>query len=269
MAAQYGLLAHGRWPCVQPRRPTRCVSPGLEREETTERRSAISVPSNGPGRMHGRAPPSRRSASVRAHLRGNSLASELPRARLCRGKAGSPAGAVVSPASCADRPAREVMPSFWNAWRRWVSTVAWVMNKCWAIWRLDRPSAASTATCRSALVSASGPVRAARRGRARAASSSALACPASGTVPVRWARSRARRRGTRAWVRRPVQPEVGAVVGERERQLIPGGSRVPASGPPRPATPRRGPWRPRRTPAGRCRAWRGNRSCGPARVAHW
>ena len=54
------------------------------------------------------------------------------------------------------------------------------MNRCWAICRLDRPSAASSATCRSALVSASGPVSAVRRGRAPAAKSSRLACSASG-----------------------------------------------------------------------------------------
>lgn len=35
--------------------------------------------------------------------------------------------------------------------------------RCWAICRLDSPSAARPATCRSALVSASGPVTAVRR----------------------------------------------------------------------------------------------------------
>ena len=41
-----------------------------------------------------------------------------------------------------------------------------VMNRCWAICRLDMPPAARPATRLSALVSASGPVNAVRRGRA-------------------------------------------------------------------------------------------------------
>lgn len=69
------------------------------------------------------------------------------------------------PASSAFRSARAVMPSLRNACRRCVSTVAWVMNRCCAICRLGSPSAARPATCRSALVSASGPVTALRRGR--------------------------------------------------------------------------------------------------------
>ena len=38
--------------------------------------------------------------------------------------------------SASPRSAREVMPSLRNACRRWVSTVAWVMNRCSAICRL-------------------------------------------------------------------------------------------------------------------------------------
>ncbi len=65
------------------------------------------------------------------------------------------------------RLVREVMPSLWKVCRRWVSTVGMVMNRCWAICRLDRPSAASAATRRSAVVRDCGPVSAVRRGRAR------------------------------------------------------------------------------------------------------
>ena len=90
------------------------------------------------------------------------------------------------------------MSSFWNAPRRCASTVFSVTNSCCAIPRLVRPLAASSATRRSLGVSASRPLRAIRRGRAPAASSSSCARVISGAAPERVARSSPRASGSRA-----------------------------------------------------------------------
>ena len=129
-------------------------------------------------------------------------------ARLAGAGAITRSAAVVAEPS--GRPAREVMPSLPKACRRWVSTVAWVMNRCSAIWRLDR---AGTRAARgqaghpplAGRQRRPAPVRAARRGRAPAASSSRRTCSARTAAPVRSARSRAWRSGPRACVRGPAR----------------------------------------------------------------